>query len=54
MHGNQFEYFITYAGTDRYNIMCYLFARDKRQPVYEDEERSLGDSLVPKHVKNKQ
>ena len=54
LHGSLFEDFITHTRTNRYNLLCYLFARDKRQPVYEDEERSLGDSLVPKHVKNKQ
>ena len=30
LHGSLFEYFITHAGTDRYNLMCYLFAHDKR------------------------
>ena len=31
LHGSMFEYFITYAITYRYNIMCYLVAHDKIQ-----------------------
>ena len=37
LHGSLFEYFITHARTDRYNIMCSLVANDKKQPAYEDE-----------------
>ena len=29
LHGSIFEYFITHARTDIYNIMCYLVAHDK-------------------------
>ena len=50
LYGSFFEYFITHARTDRYNIMCYLVAHDKKQPAYEDKEGSIGDSLIPKHV----
>ena len=32
-HGILFEYFITYARTDRYNIMCYLVAHDKKNQL---------------------
>ena len=49
LHVSQFEDFITHAGTDRYNIMCYIVAYDKKQPAYEDDERSLGDSLITKN-----
>ena len=28
LHGSLFEYFITHARTDRYNIMCPLVAHD--------------------------
>ena len=45
-----FEYFITHAITDRYNLMCYIVAHDKKQPSYEDDENSIGDRLIPKHV----
>ena len=30
-NGTTFEYFITQARTDRYNIMCSLVARDRLQ-----------------------
>ena len=33
-YGSLFEYFITHARTDRYNLMCYLVAHDKIQPDY--------------------
>ena len=45
-----FEYFITHARTDRFNIMCSLVAHDKNQPAFEYEESSLGDRLLHKHV----
>ena len=35
--GSRFEYFITHAITNRYNILCSLVAHDKKQPAYEDE-----------------
>ena len=37
LHGSIFEYFITHARTDIYNIMCYLVAHDKKQASYEDK-----------------
>ena len=30
LHGSLFEDFITHARTDRYNLMCYLVAHDKK------------------------
>ena len=36
LHGSLFEYFITHARTDRYNLMCSLVSHDKKQPAYED------------------
>ena len=50
LHGSLFEYFITHARTDRYNLMCSLVKHDKKQPAYEDEERSIGDRLVTKNA----
>ena len=50
MYGSMFEDFITHARTDRYNLMCYLVAHDKMQPNFEYEERSLGDTLIPKNA----
>ena len=32
LHGSLFEYFITHARTDRYNLMSSLVANDKKQP----------------------
>ena len=49
-HGSLFEYFITHARTDIYNLICFLVAHDKIKPAYEDEENSIGDRLIPKHV----
>ena len=42
LHGSIFEYFITHAITDRYNLMCSLAEHDKIQPNYEDNEISIG------------
>ena len=50
LHGSLFEDFITHARTDRYNLMCYLVAHDKKQPSYEDEERIIEDRLIPKNT----
>ena len=36
LHGIKFEYFITQARTDRYNIMCSLVAYDRLQTDYKD------------------
>ena len=38
------------ARIDRYNIMCSIVAHDKKQPAYEDDESSIGDGIIPKHV----
>ena len=35
LHGKLFEDFISHARTDRYNLMCSIFAHDKK-PSYED------------------
>ena len=45
-----FAYFITHARTDRYDLICSLFAHDIKQPYYEYEEISIGDRLITKHV----
>ena len=50
MHGSLFGDFITHARIDRYNLLCYLVAHEKRQPAYEDEEISIGNRLIPKHM----
>ena len=49
-HGSLFEYFITHARTDRYNIMYYLVAHDKKLPAHKNDESSIGDRLITKHV----
>ena len=33
--------------------MCYIVAHDKKQPAYEDDERSIGDRLVSKNTTTK-
>ena len=50
LHGSLFKDFITHARSDRYNLLCSLVAHDKKQPAHEDEEISIGDRLIPKHV----
>ena len=50
LHGSLFEYFITKARNDRYNIMCSLVAHYKKQPACEYDEMFLGDRLLPKNV----
>ena len=48
-----FEYFITHARADRYNLMRSLVAHDKIQPAYEYDESSIGDSSIPKNATTK-
>ena len=50
MHGSLFEYFITNAITNRYDLMCSLVAHDKKLPDYEYDEINIGDRLIHKHV----
>ena len=47
LHGIKFEDFITWARTDRYNIMCSLFDHDRLEPDYKYYERSIGDRAIP-------
>ena len=49
-HGRLFEDFITHARTERYSLVCSIVAHDKKKPAYEDDEISIVDSLIPKHV----
>ena len=49
-HGKLFEDFIKHAGTYRYNLMCSIIAHDKQQPLYEDEESSIGYIPIPKNA----
>ena len=53
LHGSIFENVITHAITDRYNLMCYLFAHDKMQPNDEYDEISIGDRSIPKYETTK-
>ena len=50
-HGIIFEDFITHARINRYNLMCYLVAHDKKLPAYEYDEISIEYRLLPKNVK---
>ena len=47
LYGTTFEYFITQARIDRYNIMCSLVSRDRLQENKADDESSIGDRLIP-------
>ena len=49
LYESLFGDFLTHAITNRYNILCYLVAHDKKQPAYKDDERSIGDSLITKN-----
>ena len=51
--GSIFEYFITYARTDIYNLMYSLVAHAKIQPNVEDDEISIGDRSIPKDATTK-
>ena len=50
LHGKLFEDFIRHARTDRYHLMCFIIAHDKKQPSYKDEESSVGYSPTPKNA----
>ena len=41
---------MTHARKNRYNILCYIVAHDKKQPDYEDDESSIGDRIIAKNV----
>ena len=48
--GTVFEYFIINARTDRYNLICYITANDRQQPIYVDDEISAGGRTIPKNA----
>ena len=50
LYGSLFEDFITQSRTYIYNLMYSLVAHDKIQQFFEDDERSTGDMLIPKHA----
>ena len=47
LYGTTFTGLITQARTDRYNIMCSLFAHDRMQENKPDDESSIGDRVIP-------
>ena len=47
LNGIKFEYFITQARTDRYNIMCSLVAHDRLQDDSKENESIVGDRAIP-------
>ena len=53
LHRSIFEYFITHARTDRYNLMCSLVKHDKIKPAYEDDISSIGDRSILKNETTK-
>ena len=50
LHGSLSEDFTTISRNDRYNLLCYFDADDKKQTACEYDESSLGDKLVPKNA----
>ena len=50
LHGCMFESFITHTRTERYNLLCYLVEHDKAQLAYKDDEISIEDRLIFKHI----
>ena len=53
LHGSRFEYFITQARIDIYNLMCYLVAHDRLELDYKDDEISIGDREIPDNATTK-
>ena len=53
LHGSMFEDFITQAGTDRYNLMCYFVAHDGFKIDGKYDEISIGDSSIPDNATSK-
>ena len=47
LHGNVFEGFIRNSRTDRYNIMCYVYAHEKNNPSEHDDGNSCGGYPLP-------
>ena len=47
LYGTTFEYFITQARTELYNIMCSLVAHDRLQEHKPDDESIIGDRVTP-------
>ena len=47
LHGTVFEKHIINRITDRYNIMCSIYAHGKQQPSYVDDGSSGCDNALP-------
>ena len=48
-----FEDFINNARTDIYHLVCSIFARDKQQTLYDNDEISIVDRPIPKNATTK-
>ena len=53
LHGSRFEDFITQTRTYRDNPMCSLFAHDRLQLDYKNDESSTGDMSIPDNATTK-
>ena len=42
---------MTYAITDRYNLLRSILAHDKKQPTYENDNICIENRPIPKHDK---
>ena len=49
MHGNLFEGLFRNARTDIYNIMCYITAHDRQNPIYVGDTSSSSGRAIPKN-----
>ena len=50
LHGKLFGDFMRHAITDRYHLMYSIIAHNKQQPLYQGEERSIGDRPISKNA----
>ena len=47
IHGAVFEDYIIDARTERYELMCYIYAHEKQQLSYFDDVSSGGGNVLP-------
>ena len=50
LNGTVFEKYIRNARTNRYNLMCYIDADEKQQPLYVDNGSSGGGKAIPSNL----
>ena len=50
LHRKLFEAIIRHAKTDRYHLICYISAHDKKQYSYKEKDNSIGDIPIPNNT----